>query len=159
VDIAAWKKSPSHLRDLWTNDPVFMAFTRVLMATLEPLAPNDNLSIACDDEESTALGMFKLYRRVKQIWPSAKRRMAAISFADDEVFPQLQAADFISSLSRLEGHNKFHGESYDYSALFDTLNHPDPTDRLLVSGICFVSDDNLKSMADDMLELKKGTTT
>jgi hypothetical protein len=117
VDVEAWRATPTHLRNLWSDDPVFMAFTRELLAVMEPLGPNDNISVVCDDKEHTALPMYKLYRRVKLVYPDARRKMASLSFADDEVFPQLQAADFVSSLSRLEGKKRFHGEDYEYAAL------------------------------------------
>ena len=130
VDVKAFNESPSHLRQLWTDDPISMAFTRSLLAIIEPLAPSDNISVICDDEEHTALPMYKLYRQVKLVYADARRRLASLSFADDEVFYALQAADFVASLLRLEAKSKFSGEEHQWHPLWESFN------KSLVGEIC-----------------------
>lgn len=129
VDVKAFGNTPDHLRRIWSDNPHFLAFARTLLAVLEPLQEKDKINIICDDEESTALPMYRLYRRVKIVYADARSRLASISFADDEVFSALQAADLIASLTRLQARNVFHKEEYEFSRLFKILGQPETGDR------------------------------
>jgi hypothetical protein len=50
--------------------------------------------------------------------------LAALTFANDQEFVPLQAADMLSSLVRLEARKIFHHEYYEYVSLFHALTHP-----------------------------------
>lgn len=155
VDVEAFHRAPSHLQRLWGHDPFFLAFTRILLAVIEPASNDDKINIICDDEEAVALGMYKLYRRVKIVHADARSRLASIAFADDEAFCALQAADFIASLTRLEARRHFHGEDYEYRSLWRALQNPTPDDRLWGFSGCFVNQDMMDRMAADLLASKK----
>jgi uncharacterized protein YozE (UPF0346 family) len=155
VDVTAWKKTPTHLRKLWSDDPIFMAFTRQILQVMGPMRRNDTINIACDDEEHTALPMYKLYRRVKLVYPDARKKLASINFADDEIFPQLQAADFVASLSRLEGNKRFHNEPNEYDELWETFGKPEREDRLWDFSGCFIDAAAMLRMADSEAKAQK----
>src|SRR5580704_8344860 len=38
VDVDAFKASPDHLRRVWSDDPIYMAFARTLLAVMEPVS-------------------------------------------------------------------------------------------------------------------------
>jgi Protein of unknown function (DUF3800) len=99
----------------------------------------ERIGIMCDDDEETAWncindylglgvacvfeveGCYALYRRVKKLKPEAKRSLAALTFANDEHFPALQAADMLSFLCRMEANRQFYGTPYDFLPLFKYL--------------------------------------
>jgi hypothetical protein len=149
VDVVAFKSAPSNIREIWGDNPNYLAFARALQAVLEIVHPEDKLSLICDDEESTALGMYKLYRKVKLVWPEAHSKCASISFADDEVFVPLQAADMIASLTRLRARNQLHKEPDDYRALFEALSSPEPSDKLWGFSSVIVDHETLIKLARD----------
>ncbi len=151
VDVEAFKSTPSHLRQVWGDDPIFLAFARTLVAIMEPLAPEDFISIICDDEEKVALPMYKLYRRIKIVYKDARRRLGSLSFADDEHLMALQAADFIASLLRLESDRTFRGTDYDYRVLWEIFKTREGTDRLWGFGGAFVDADTLKRISEGEL--------
>jgi hypothetical protein len=130
VNVDGFKNLSSQDQTLLGTDPHYLAFTRALIDLLEPLQKTDLLSVICDDEEKTAWPMYTLYRKVKLAWPDARKRLVSLSFADDEVFPPLQAADMIAGLTRLYAKKEFFGEENPYQDLFDALGSPDRFDRL-----------------------------
>jgi len=88
----------------------------------------------CDDDEGTALPFYRLYRRVKKVWPEARRKFAGISFVDDRYLFGIQASDFVASLIRLEATEQITGEKYDYSSLYKALTAvPDKHEKYLMN--------------------------
>ncbi len=149
VDVDAFKQSPSHLRMVWGDDPVFMAFTRALVEIMQPLRPGEKLNVVCDEDEGSADSMYKLYRRVKVVYSDARNRLASLSFADDQVFCALQASDMVASLFRHQAMKVFHGKEYDYQPLWDALAAcPARGERLWGLSGCFAGMDNLQTLAD-----------
>src|SRR5882762_1863254 len=121
VDVPTFKKLPSHFYQFYGNDPVFMAFARGLLHLLEFTPENDKISFICDDEEQMALPFYHLYRKIRKVWPPAKKKLVGISFVDDSVLFGLQAADLVSGLMRLEAGRLWFKKQYDYRTLFKQL--------------------------------------
>lgn len=155
VDVPTFKSLPSHARRILGDDPHYLAFTRVLIGVLEHLHLQDAVSIICDDEQSTAWPMYLLYRKVKLAFSDVHARLRSISFADDELFYALQAADLVASLVRMEARNIFHDELYDYQPLFKAFTMPETTDALWNFGTCFADREKLSATARDYAELQK----
>jgi hypothetical protein len=105
-----------------SKNPQYAAFTRVVIELMGHLHPEDTISVICDDEEETALTIYQLYRKIKLTYPEARRKLVSLSLADDKVFVQLQAADMIASLTRLEARRKFLQERFDYTLLTERLD-------------------------------------
>jgi hypothetical protein len=126
IDVAAYHKmSVAAKRTIGGNDdPHYMAFMSAIMAPPKRMLQDDRISLICDDDEGTALNCYRLYRRARKVLPDLKYKLVSLAFADDEVFVPLQAADFLSSLARLNALKKFCHEYYEYVSLFHTLTHP-----------------------------------
>lgn len=156
IDAKAFKSLPNHYFQLMGDDPSFTAFTRTLLAVLEITHPEDKISLICDDEEEMALPMYRLFRRVKKIYPDAHEKLRAITFADDRWSFGLQAADMVVSLTRQEAGNRFFGAPYDYSPLFAALSSTVPrngeTFWMISLGFCDAG--MLKRLAANWAELK-----
>ncbi len=155
IDVEAFKALPSHVKKILANDPYYTAFTRILFEVMEPVHREDKLSIVCDDEEAVALKFYKLYRKIKLNYHDARSRLACLSFADDQVFPALQAADMIASLTRLEGRRVFGGSPYDYESLFNAFSQPIKTDRLWSFNTAFWGTEHLRGAADEIAKLQR----
>jgi Protein of unknown function (DUF3800) len=138
VDADAYKKMPSHFFSTYDTDPSFMAFARTMLHLVEYTPPGDRISFVCDEDEATALPFYRLYRRVKKVWPKARNRMAGISFADDKYLFALQAADLVAGLMRLESGRLWLNTRYRYRPLFKALTkNPERHERLWAVDIAY----------------------
>ena len=156
VDVQAFRNSPSHLREVWSDDPIYMAFAAVVMEILGPLNEGDRISVIYDDEEKVGLTVFRLYRKIKISYPSARRQLASISFADDNVFTGLQAADFLASLIRLEAQKRFNGEVYEYGDLFSAIaTEPREGEKIWGSPALFCDQKRIEEIAKATLAARK----
>jgi Protein of unknown function (DUF3800) len=155
VDVEAFKALPSDAQRDLGNNPHYVAFTRILLEILEPIKKEDALSIICDDEEETALPMYKLYRKVKLAWKDAKERLAALCFADDQVFVQLQAADMVASLTRLDARQKLRGDANPFGPLFEAFSKPEESDKLWGFNTVIAGKDTLVSIARDLKAVRQ----
>lgn len=153
VDVKAFKAAPSEIRRLWGDNPHYFVFIRALMYVCEIVRSGDHISIVCDDEEETALEMYKQYRRVKMVWPVARAKCAALTFADDEVFVELQAADMIASLARLVARNALHGEPNDYLALHEGLKQASGNDKLWAFDSAIIDTASLVNIGNGLKKL------
>ncbi len=126
------------------------------MEILELTSPDDKITFICDDEEQMAEPMYKLYRRVKLVYPGAREKLKGLCFADDEYLFLLQAADLTSSLIRREGGKKFLNESYDHERLFAALvAQPNPAiEKVWVCNIAFADRPMLERCAESMKKVK-----
>lgn len=101
---------------------------------------DDKISLICDDEEEAAWPMYQFFRKVKVLYPDARDKLRAITFADDRWSFGLQAADLIVSLTRQEAAKRFFGIDYQYGPLFSALSNTAPKDgdtfRLIQFGFC-----------------------
>lgn len=138
IDVRAFKKLPSHFFQTFGNDPVFVAFARAMLEVVGFTPAHDKIIFVCDDEEEKALPFYKLYRRVKKVWPEARDKLVAISFADDKYLFALQAADLVAALMRLEAGRRLARVRYDYLPLSKAvMKKPDRTEQMWTVGVAF----------------------
>jgi hypothetical protein len=136
IDVAAFKAlslgAKKQLGQI--ENPHYLAFTSAMAGFHHHLQSDDRVSFICDDDEQTAWNCYQFYRHIRKIDPFSKKHFISISFAEDQSFPALQAADLLSSLTRMRARFQFFGTPYDYAALFDYLTAPQP---LFMWGVSF----------------------
>ena len=155
VDAEAFRALTSEQQKDLGNNPHYIAFVRVLLEILEPISKEDKLSIICDDEEETAIPMYRLYRKVRLAWRDARERLSSICFSDDQVFAPLQAADMVASLTRLNARQLIHGDTNLYAPLFEAFSQPEEADQLWGFNTATFEKNGLIGVAKDMKEAKK----
>jgi hypothetical protein len=126
VDVRAFQRLNPETKRLLGKDPHYTAFSRSISEMAQCIPSDRRGSIICDDEEKFAIQCYKLYARLKNTSRPNWERFDSISFADDTAYPCLQAADMLSSLTRLEAQRQFLGVPYDYQQLTEYFNarHP-----------------------------------
>lgn len=102
------------------DDPFYFAFLRVILGFANG-ANGRNISLVCDDDQGTAENCLKLYRKLRNMPDDNLQTLSAITFADDRVFPALQAADMLSGLIRLEAGKRFFEGRNDYGPLLEYM--------------------------------------
>lgn len=107
------------------DDPYYIAFSNGLMEVVNYVHGDDRISLICDDDAETAWNCYTHYRGVKRAHEEIREKIVSLSFADDESFPALQAADMVAFLSRLEAKRRFYREGYGYRRLFNHLTDED----------------------------------
>jgi hypothetical protein len=60
---------------------------------------DDKISIVCDHDLETAWDCFRHYNGIRRAHDLIRKQTISLSFADDEYFPALQAADMIAYLA------------------------------------------------------------
>lgn len=104
-----------------SDNPFYIQFLRVVQLLLDLVKPKENISMTCDEDEETAWNCYRLYRRVKELQPEIGNRLAALTFANDQYFPALQAADMLSFLCREQARLQWYNHLYDYADFFQYL--------------------------------------
>jgi hypothetical protein len=134
-----------------------MAFMRTMMQVADFASETDRISLICDEDEQTALAFYGLYRRLKKVVPSVRKRLVAISFADDRYVFALQAADLITALIRLEKTAQLTRKKYDYKPLYKALiAQPQREEKIWYCGIATGDKKALTKTATDVIaQLKK----
>jgi hypothetical protein len=152
IDVAAFKKQPSHLFQKLGNDPSYAAFVREILQIIDFCGTDDGISLICDEDEETAMEFYRLYRHIKRVWPTAKDKLAGITFADDTQLFALQAADMVASLIRLEAGRRMLALPYDYGDLFQDLTAATakPGERIWQSEIAFADENTMVQLATDL---------
>jgi hypothetical protein len=112
------------------NDPYFIAFTRGLLEAVDYVHEDHRLSLICDHDIETAWDSYRHYKGVRNAHEKVRKKTVAITFADDEYFPALQAADMVAFLSRLEAKSRFYGDRYDFRRLFDYVTKEKGPNRM-----------------------------
>jgi hypothetical protein len=107
-----------------TEDPFYIQFLRTMQLVVDYVTTGERISITCDEDDNTAWHCYRLYTRVKKVHRAAGRAMVAITFANDEYYPALQAADMLSFLCRLQAYGQFYGTDYAFHPLFTYLTKP-----------------------------------
>ncbi len=157
VDAEAYKKMPSHFFKTYSTDPSFMAFARTMLHLVDYTPARDKISFICDEDEATALHFYHLYRRVKKVWPKA-RKMVGISFADDKYLFALQAADLVAALMRLESGKLWLHTPYRYRPLFRALTkNPERHERLMAVDIAYVDKTKLLGVLNGLEAARKAS--
>ena len=131
VDVRAFDKLPTHFFQSYGHDPVFVSFARALLKVIDFTPDKDKIVFTCDDDEEVGVHMFRLYRKVKKVWPYARNKLVAISFADDRYLFGLQAADLVAGLIRLEAGRTLLRVKYDYLSLFkELIKNPERSEKI-----------------------------
>ncbi len=107
-----------------SDNPFYTQFLRTMQIVSEYVTTGEPIALTCDEDESTAWWCYKIYSRVKKVDRRIGRHLVAISFANDQHFPALQAADMLSFLCRLQANGEFYGIDYDFHPLFTYLTAP-----------------------------------
>ena len=154
VDVTAYDALHPDLKpEKKHEDPHYMAFYTVLRDVIKyaSILPDPSVAVICDDEPSKACECYKMFDRMRQNvkQPENRKVMKSIAFADDEFYPQLQAADLFSWISRAESMYRFQGINYSLRDLHREFNIDAPTIYKTVFTTGFWDKDVLK-------ELEKG---
>jgi len=107
-----------------SDNPFYTQFLSTMQTVTDYVTTGEPITLMCDEDESTAWWCYKLYSRVKKVDRRIGRKLAAISFANDQHFPALQAADMLSFLCRLQANGEFYGVDYNFHPLFTYLTAP-----------------------------------
>lgn len=151
VDAKAFKALPSNFYRVYGKDPSYMAFVRTLLQVMDFAGESDQIAIACDEDEQTALDFYKLYKSVKQVMPKAKQKVKAISFCDDTALFAIQASDFVASMVRLDALSRRDKKRNEYRLIFEALTaNPNRAERIWYVGIG-------KGDKQSLLEIAKNT--
>lgn len=109
------------------SDPHYFAFYNAVAAILDyPQLKGLTIGLSLDDDEQTAMGCYKLLRKLKREATEARERVTSICFSDDRDAPQVQAADLLAHISRLEAQQRFEGKAYPYRGLFEAFEKASP---------------------------------
>ena len=100
------------------DDPYYLAFARGLIEIVGYVQDNEKISLICDDDEDTAWGCYSHYRAIRRVHEKVKEKVVSLTFANDEYFPALQAADMLAFLSRLQAKKEFYGDFNQFEKLF-----------------------------------------
>jgi hypothetical protein len=103
------------------TNPYYLAFARGVMELSDYAGADDQISIICDEDAETAWKCFQHYLGLREADPDIRKKTISLSFADDEHFPALQAADLTAYLSRREAWRLFYKRPYCFEPLFDYL--------------------------------------
>jgi len=136
-----------------SDNPFYMQFLRTVMLLVDYAKPEEHISMMCDENEETAWNCYLLYRKVKEVDPTAGRRLVALTFANDVYFPALQAADMLSFLCREQALGQFYGIDYEYHEFFRYLTKPRGSSSLEWR-VAFKNEKDLKKLDKSLSKLK-----
>jgi len=129
-------------------DPHYLAFVRVILETVARLREKDTIGIVFDDDLLKAWDGYLHYRAVCKTLPEMKKRCSSITFARDEDYPALQAADMVTFLARLEANSRFSGLPNEWGKLFKHLiTNPAPRDGLMRWYSSFIDEKGFSELA------------
>jgi hypothetical protein len=123
IDVKGFKSLAENVRiQLGSpDDPYLIAFTRALLHINDYVGDDGRVALVCDDDAATAWDCYRHYRSVRNVHDQIRQKTIALTFADDEYFPALQAADMLAFLTRLEAKREFYRIPYSYRNLFGYL--------------------------------------
>jgi hypothetical protein len=113
VKSATFKELPANLQTQ-LKDPVYCGFEGLLRNLLESASRiqatsgikySHGFQLYADASTDYSVQILKLYHRVKSVEQDARERFQSITFAEDEHFPPLQAADMLAYCRRCEESN------------------------------------------------------
>jgi hypothetical protein len=79
--------------------PDLVLFERTIQTALAGMDPSGTLQVVCDWEDGFDELCVRLLARLRSERPDLGRRVKLIAFADDTVYPELQAADMFAHLA------------------------------------------------------------
>lgn len=149
VDVKIFRSLPQHFFQVYGRDPSYMAFMRTLMQAASFTPEGDGMVLVCDEDEETAWEFYRLYRRLKQLNPEVRKRLGAISFADDAQVFAIQAADLVASIVRIDALSRRAKQRNGYRPLFKALTaEPQKAERIWYVGIAKGDKDALLKTAE-----------
>jgi hypothetical protein len=156
-DVLAFKGLPSHAQSLLGNDTHYAAFERSVHELVRHVAgPGAYASMVLDDEEKYSKECYDLLTKMKLAYPDVREKLVSIAFADDKAYPALQAADMLSSLTRLESQRRFFGTDYEYVALYNFLIKELPAKGKILFAGGLYSTDGMMELAKKLSDAKRG---
>jgi hypothetical protein len=129
------------------NDPYFVAFMRALIELTERVQAADRISLLCDYDIETAWDCYRHWKGIRQAHNLISKKTISLTFADDEYFPALQAADMVAYLARLEAKRQFYGTPHSYRKLLDYLIDKRSPNSTIKWGVMFAGEQLLRSMS------------
>jgi hypothetical protein len=144
VNVEAFKRTKEHIKKKIAGgeDPFYFAFLTAIAHFVNYRQEDDRIAVVFDDDEKTASRCLALYRRMKIIDADYRAALASITFADDQAYKPLQAADLLAGLVRLQCDFQFSDRSYDYQSLFEHLAE-DRGPRFIQWRIAFVGEQKM----------------
>lgn len=136
------------------DDPYYLAFARGILELIDYVQGEDKISLICDDDESTAWNCYLHYRAIRKVHEEVRRKIVSLTFATDDHFPALQAADMVAFLSRLEARRMFYKEYNPFQPLFDSLVRENGAGGMDWYSM-FATHQKLKELGDSLGKLKK----
>jgi hypothetical protein len=156
IDAKEYASVAEQHRKIWTDDPCYTAFARTVMQILADSPPDGIISLYCDDEEKTAWPFYQLYRKIKNQYPDARRKMKGITFADDRLSFALQGADLVSSLVRQEALFRFRQIQYHFKPLYDEIEkQPTSGESVIKAGVAWCDKTQLTNLGESYKAAKR----
>jgi hypothetical protein len=125
IDAKAFRELPADDQALLDNDPHYLAFRKAMAIILhrtDALYPRETdirIGIVCDEESGYSVECLKIFTNLRSSDSQIRKRFVGIGFADDHYFPQLQGADFLAGIARLEASRRFFNLPFDLQELYD----------------------------------------
>jgi hypothetical protein len=156
VDVATFKALPSEIQRILGTDPHYLAVYTAMQELLDYASsdPSAAISLVLDDEEKYSIECYKLFGRVKRNYPQTKTRIPSIGFANDELYPPLQAADMIASLTRHHAQESLTGNRSEFAGLYSALMTSNAQTRLSFRGGLY-TEDALHELSHRLQEAQK----
>ena len=124
IDVKAFTALNENLKKaLGGRNAHYLAFKFAVLYLIERTRKGDILTFTVDEDEETTKESFRWYKSLKA--PDslqgkiAKERLVSFCVADDEAFPQLQAADLLAALGRGQSEFKVTGTPCKYQEVFN----------------------------------------
>lgn len=148
MDVNGFNNLPVGMRAGLGNpaDPNYVAFMRAMLQIVEYCKDDDRIAVVCDHDNETAAGFWGYYMGIRRKHDRMRKLTVSISFADDNYFPSLQAADMVAYISRLEAKRQWFGDKHDYRCLLDHLVDKRPPGRAMQWGLAFLDEQKLRSL-------------
>jgi hypothetical protein len=153
-DVASYASLPSEAKARLGGsifDPHYLAFTRGILEVADHLKSDDKVSLICDDDVIKAWDCYLHYRQICKVMPEVSDKFVSLTFARDESFPALQAADMVAFLSRLEARARFENTENPWAKLFDYLvTEPKEGEGLMRWFAMFADEPKLLGLANSL---------
>jgi len=135
VDVKAFNALNERLKkSLGGKNAHYLAFKLVVLYLISKTRHGDIFTFTVDEDEETTKESLRWYKALKL--PDdpeariAKARLVSFCVADDEAFPQLQAADLLAALGRDQADLRITGTPAKYQSFFDYLGEPEAKSHL-----------------------------
>ena len=104
IDVAGFDSLHKSVRNSLGDDSHYLAFSHVVLnvAKYASALPDPTVALVCDDDEHKACKTYEMYRQYRGRNHQSRKILESIAFADDDYYPQLQAADLFAWVSRAE---------------------------------------------------------